>query len=276
MEGGSKLRIGAAMPIRSLGEHRDWLVSGQRDLEIQDPAIPAVLDADWKSLIHQARGILSGHTGRLGVHGPFIGFSLRAGFDRKLCEIVIARLRQSLEFAAELGAGYMVIHSPYVFFGASPFSIDAGPKGMFDEKATVHAVLDEIVGLAEAAKCVLVIENVQDTNTVPLLDLIRSFDSEYVRMSLDVGHAFITHKLGGPTPDQWVRDAGPLLEHMHIQDSDGQTDRHWAPGDGEVNWHALFEAIDMLEQSPRMILELRDHRAIERGATYLAGRGFIE
>lgn len=267
--------VGAALPIHALKDHLEWLRSGARDLEIQDPAMPAVLDGDWKSLVREAKGLLAGFEGRLGIHGPFLGFSLVAGFDPKIGRVVAERLRTALEFAAELGASHMVIHSPFISFSSNPFALEVGPKGMFDEKAYSHVILDGLVEFAREIGCILVIENIQDTNPAPLLDLVKSFESDTVRMSLDVGHALITHKLGGPTPDQWVRDSGSLLAHLHLQDGDGQADRHWAPGDGNVNWYALFEALAQNGGEPRLILELRDHRGIERGAAWLAGRGHI-
>jgi sugar phosphate isomerase/epimerase len=266
--------LGAALFIKSISAHKEWLCEGSHDLEIQDPVMPAVLDGNWKMLVRQAHAELDGFGGRIGIHGPFLGFSLIAGFDPMIADAVITRLRMALEFAGEIGAEYMVIHSPFIGFGASPFSISALPRDLFNERIFIQTIVHGILEQAKAVQCKLVIENVQDNNTAPLCDLVRSFDSEYVSMSLDVGHAFITHQHGGPTPDQWVRDAGPILAHMHLQDSDGQTDRHWAPGDGAVNWFALFEELSTLERMPRLILELRDHRNIERAAQYLANRGF--
>jgi sugar phosphate isomerase/epimerase len=276
MEQRKKARIGASLVVRSLAAHRDWLVSGQRDLELQDPVLPGFLDGDVKAHVREIKSILSGYTGRIGIHGPFIGISLVAGFDKRIAEAVIARYRQALEVAEELEAHYMVIHSPFIGFGASPFAESPLPKGIFNERAYAHVIIDTILEDAMKAKCMLVIENIQDNNTAQLCGLVRSFDSEYVRVSVDVGHAFITHQKGGQTPDQWIRDAGPLLAHMHIQDSDGQDDRHWAPGFGAVNWHGIFEELDALEQQPRLILELKNHADIELGAEYLAQRGYVE
>jgi sugar phosphate isomerase/epimerase len=276
MEPREKIRIGASLVARSLAAHRDWIVAGQRDLELQDPVMPGFLDGDWRSQVRDIKSILSGYAGRIGIHGPFIGISLIAGFDRLIAEAVVARFRRSLEIAAELGAEYMVIHSPFIGFGASPFADSPLPKGTFNESDYAHAIIDAVLDDAIKAKCALVIENIQDNNTAPLRDLVRSFDSEYVGLSVDVGHAFITHQNGGPTPDQWVRDAGPLLAHMHIQDGDGQSDRHWAPGLGEVNWNGIFEEIGALEKKPRLILELKKHADIESGAAYLAQRGYVE
>ncbi len=101
----------------------------------------------------------------------------------------------------------------------------------------------------------------------------RFWGKPYVQLSLDTGHATIMQAIGAPAPDQWVREAGPLLAHLHLQDTDGALDRHWAPGDGTINWFALFEALGELAHQPRLLLELDDHRQIPRGVAFLAGRG---
>jgi sugar phosphate isomerase/epimerase len=78
---------------------------------------------------------------------------------------------------------------------------------------------------------------------------------------------------GGPTPDQWAADAGELLGHVHVVDNDGQYDRHWMPGWGNINWYALFEALRKGAAEPRLILELKDTDEIERAAEWLTAQG---
>ena len=69
--------LGAAMPVRCLETYRDWLVAGQRDLELQDFIRAETLNGDgWRAAAARARELLSGHTGRLGIHGPFFGFTI--------------------------------------------------------------------------------------------------------------------------------------------------------------------------------------------------------
>lgn len=274
MQARPRRAVGAAMQARMLSEYRDWLIAGQRDLEIQDPYQPDVLDGDWRPLVRQIRDVLDGYSGRLGIHGPFLSLSI-LGYDPKLRALVVERFKQALDFAAALGATHMVIHSPFIFFG-TPFLPHTPSAGFAEQLKLIQATLEPVVPIATQAKCTLVIENIQDTNPTPLLNTVRSFESEYVRMSLDTGHAFITHRIGGPPPDQWVREAGPLLAHLHLQDNDGNLDRHWAPGDGNINWYALFEALGELEQQPRLILELRNQQDIRRGAAYFAGRGLVQ
>jgi hypothetical protein len=63
------------------------------------------------------------------------------------------------------------------------------------------------------------------------LDLARSFDSAAVKLSIDTGHAHNAHCDQGAVPvDYFVVAAGEWLAHVHLQDTDGFADRHWAPG----------------------------------------------
>ncbi len=263
--------VGAAMPIDQLVHYREWLIEDQRDLEIQDAFQPEVLDGDWCPRIGQARDMLDGYTGRLGIHGPFDGLTLMSR-DPQVRALVAARLCKGLEFGAELGATHMVIHSPFQFFG-HPFVSHTVNAGRVDQIGLVHATLERVLPLAQQANCTLVIENILDTNPAPLLALVKSFGSEHVRMSLDTGHAFLTHRIGGSPPDQWVHEAGAFLGHLHLQDNDGNLDRHWAPGNGNINWFALFEALGTLQHQPRMIIEVRNKQDIGRAATWFEQRG---
>src|SRR5262249_20604687 len=145
--------------------------------------------------------------------------------------------------------------------------------GLARDLERVHTLLDPLIPVAQAAGCTLVVENIFDTNSAPLLALVRSFNSPFVRMSLDTGHAFITHRIGGPAPDQWVVDAGELLGHVHVEDNDGQYDHHWRPGHGNINWYAFFAALRKTGAQPRLILELNNADEIEPTTTWLAGLG---
>ena len=70
--------------------------------------------------------------------------------------------------------------------------------------------------------------------------------------------------------------AGDQLAHVHIQDSDGYADRHWAPGEGTIRWRAIFRALGRLNSNPRLIIELRDHAMVLAGAAHLAELGLAE
>jgi sugar phosphate isomerase/epimerase len=102
-------------------------------------------------------------------------------------------------------------------------------------------------------------------------------NSKNVRVSLDTGHAHYAHaSTGAPPVDYYVDAAGDMLTHVHLQDSDGYADRHWAPGEGTIRWLAVFRALGRLRSNPRLILELRDHGAVAAGARYLTELGVAE
>ena len=265
--------LGAAMPIERLASHRDWLMEhGGRDLEIQDAFRPEVLDGDWKPLVEQAKKALDGYSGRMGIHGPFDGLWM-ASSDPVIRKAIAGRYIQALEFATDLGATHMVIHSPFLFFG-HPQVAHAPSNGLNQQIEYVHDTLSSILPIARNMGLVLVIENIRDTNPTPLRSLVQSFNSEQVRLSLDVGHAHLMHQIGGPTPDQWVLEAGELLEHVHLQDNDGALDRHWSPGHGSINWRALFSALGKVQAKPRMILEVKGD--IAGAAAWLSQQGLAK
>ncbi|MDF1791078.1 MAG: sugar phosphate isomerase/epimerase [Thalassobaculaceae bacterium] len=264
--------LGAAMPVRVLREMRDWIGENNRDLELQDFIRADVLNSgDWKPAAAEAKELLADYTGRLGIHGPFWGFSI-ATEDPDVREVVRKRMQQGLDVCEELGATQMVVHSPVTTWGHN--NIDAYPTGRPDLLGRVHDSLDAAVTRAEAIGVELVIENIEDKDPAHRVDLVKSFDSKSVRVSIDTGHAHYAHgSTGAPPVDRYVTAAGELLAHIHLQDADGFADRHWAPGDGTIRWPSIFKAVASLNATPRLILELRDHSEILKGAQHLIDLG---
>ena len=261
--------LGAAMPIRVLREIRDWMTD--RDLELQDFIRGELLNGDWKAVAREAKEALSGHKGRLGIHGPFWGFAL-ATEDLDVREVVKKRMSQGLDVCEEIGATQMVIHSPFTTWGHNNY--EGYPNGRGDLIGRVHAALDDAVKRAETIDVELVIENIEDKDPTDRVKLVESFASQAVRVSLDTGHAHYAYgSTGAPPVDRYVKAAGDLLAHVHIQDADGYADRHWAPGDGTVLWPSVFEALSHLSSNPRLMLELRDHSQIQKGAQFLIDLG---
>ena len=70
----SRPRVGACVMVEHLEADpalRDFLISGERDVEVQDFLLPDVIRHDLGPLIQRAQAALDGHRGRLGIHGPF-------------------------------------------------------------------------------------------------------------------------------------------------------------------------------------------------------------
>jgi len=261
--------LGVAAPIARLPEYRDWLIRDQRPLELQDPfASLDRFEGDVSDLVAQARSYLDGYQGSLGLHGPFVSLPLAAG-DPRIRQVVSDRYMRALEFGAELGARHMVLHSPFAIFGL-PMVEHTGQAHLQAMIAAVHATLERPLALALEIGCRLVIETIADVNPMPLCALVASFDRG-VGLSIDVGHNLITEQFGGPPPHGGVEAAGALLAHVHLQDGDGVVDRHWQPGQGRMNWPALFAALHKAPQDAVLIIEVTDGL---QAAAWLAERGF--
>jgi sugar phosphate isomerase/epimerase len=263
--------LGAALPLAGLRDYKSWIFEHQRDLELQDFFWADVLNGDWRPLAAEIKRELDGYRGRLGIHGPFWGFNI-ATQDPDVRAIVTRRFMQGLDVCAAVGATQMVIHSPYTTWDHNNLDMSPGNRAGMIER--VHLAIGAVVRRAADMGVEIVIENIEDVDPLARVELARSFDSPAVRVSIDTGHAnYAHHATGAPPVDYYVRTAGEMLAHIHLQDTDGYADRHWAPGDGNIPWAEVFRTLATLTVKPRLLLELRDKAKVRDGAAFLVGLG---
>lgn len=263
--------IGACLPVDEIPAYRGWLFDKDRDLEIQSFTKAEVLDGDWRPLAEEAVRLLDGHQGRLGIHGPFWGLPLNSS-DPQIQAVVSRRLLQGLDVCEALGATHMVVHSPYTLWAAN--NEPAFPGRRRGTMADICDTLAPAVARAEDLGVTIVVENIEDVDPAARLRVVEEIDSPAVRVSLDTGHAQCMRTMSGAPPvDYYVTNAGAMLEHVHLQDTDGHADRHWAPGEGVIHWHGVFRALGRLPHKPRLLLELRDYAEIPAAMAHLEDRG---
>jgi sugar phosphate isomerase/epimerase len=266
--------LGTAMALKDLEVYRDLILEKQRDLELQDFIYPELLNEDWRSVVDRAKKLLDGYTGRVGIHGPFWGFSIDT-MDEDVRAIVRKRLLQGLDVCEALGGTHMVVHSPYSTWDYNNLdNYDGGRDRMIE---LCHLTMKDAVARAEDIGCELVIENIEDKDPCDRLLLADSFGSKAVAVSIDTGHAHYAHgSTGAPPVDYFIKAAGNRLRHIHLQDADGYADRHWALGRGNINWHAAFAALAKCTSEPRLIIELRDPSGIPESIAHLEALGIAQ
>jgi len=265
------LKIGACLRTPEISHHRDWLFDADRDIELQDFMTHSALTVDFDDRIAAAKAALAGHQGRLGIHGPYEGLDID-NKDAGLRPLITARFLKALEAADRIGARQMVLHSPYTaWYQNNVFSFPGYPEA---KMARIHEVLTPVVRAAEDAGITLVLENIQDVRPETRRALVDSFGSSAIALSIDTGHAQLARRMSGAPPvADFVCDAADQLAHVHLQDLDGYADRHWAPGDGEIEWPAVFHALAACESSPHLVLELRNKADIPKGFAFLSQMG---
>ena len=179
-----------------------------------------------------------------------------------------------LDVCAELKADQMVVHSPVTSWDKPNHAVF--PEHKLWQIACATNLMKPVVARAAEYGVTLVLENVEDIDPAARVNLARELNAgkDTVKVSLDTGHALDAHKTtGAPPVDAYVSTAGAELRHIHLQDADGYADRHWHPGDGQLNWRALFPAIARLPQTPRLIIEVRDQAGVRRGVDDLRAAG---
>jgi sugar phosphate isomerase/epimerase len=265
------LKIGACLKVAEIARHRDWLFDDARDIEVQDFMTFAALTAELDDRVTKAKAELDGFTGRIGIHGPFEGLDIDNN-DPELRPLIARRLIKALEAADRIGARQVVLHSPYTLWYQN--NLLATPDYAEHKLERIHQTLGPVVRAAEDKGITLVIENIHDVDPATRRMMVDSFGSGAIALSIDTGHAHLARRMSGAPPvDYFVRDAGDQLAHVHLQDLDGHADRHWAPGEGEVEWAALFHALADCRSAPHLVLELGDKAAIPRGFAHLEGLG---
>ncbi|OWU85512.1 hypothetical protein ATO6_00755 [Oceanicola sp. 22II-s10i] len=263
--------IGAQLSVLDLDRHRDWLFEKDRDLELPEFCMADIL-ANPGPFIDMALKKLDGWNGRLGIHGPFSGFELDVR-DRDVRTVVQARLDAALGVCERLGARQMVVHSPYDGWDAQNLDV----KGAKERTKSVTAILDTLAPAlkrAAAAGVEMVLENIRDTDPALRRAVVEAADSPALRLSVDTGHAEWAHvTAGGPPVDRFIADAGTLLGHVHLQDADGWADRHWALGEGTINFHPIFRALGATGAAPHLIVEINDFGKVPASVAHLERLG---
>lgn len=266
--------LGAALNLNSLETHRQLMLDKPRDLELQDFVLAEILNGDWQSLVQRAKILLDGHEGRVGIHGPFWGFTIDT-MDPDVREIVKKRLLQGLAVCEALGGTHMVVHSPYSTWDHN--NLDNYDNARSRKIELCHLTMAEAVKRAEEIGCELVLENIEDKDPYARAELAESFGSQAVKLSIDTGHAHYAHgSTGAPPVDYYVKAAGNNLRHIHLQDADGYADRHWSLGEGTINWPSVFSALGKLDSDPRLIVELRDHAGLPGSIASMAALGLAQ
>ena len=72
-----------------------------------------------------------------------------------------------------------------------------------------------------------------------------------VGFCVDTGHS----ALNGLAPEDDVRAAGARLRSVHAANNDGQSDLHWEPTRGVIDWARVETALQEVGYEGRLVLE---------------------
>lgn len=107
-----------------------------------------------------------------------------------------------------------------------------------------------------------------------LIWILAALKNRRIGACLDTGHAYLAGDLY-----QLVNKAAPHLRMLHVHDNNGHGDDHLAPGDGRIDWTALFKELAAVRFHGALMLEISGSGDAEtvmararRGRCYLRSR----
>ena len=235
----------------------EFAVSGGKNLVLTDSLLAQFCGSPkLRKVVYQQ--IENAGLKLIDAHAPF-GPECDLMLPDDMRQLGMARQRLVLEFVREAGVDTCCFH-----LGNAP----AFMQYTLDELHTfICRTLEILLKWAEELKITICIENIfKPLNTVSeILTLLKKFDSPYLGVCYDAGHANIMEK-GMNFPDsrpwgqwegrgdvEWESDVlGKLLPYIvncHLHDNFASQDEHALPGKVSINWQ---QTIGMLKQAPRL------------------------
>lgn len=153
-----------------------------------------------------------------------------ASFDEEARKMAAFQIKKNIRFAAEMGAGALVLHMGRVMCRGFIAAWDVKRRAKRGKKMLEIAKreLESLIPELEANKVVLGLENLPYLEGFPGKGEIEELSSEWVRPWLDTGHDFVL-------PASRLQPIG-----LHVNDSVGGDD-HLAPGTGKIDFSQFTE-----------------------------------
>ena len=192
-------------------------------------------------------------------HAPFSELC-PAAIDPLVRQVTLARYRQSVETARELGIRRLVIHSGFV------------PIVYFREWFIPESVKFWKSFLAELpADTEILLENVMEEEPTLLRDIAAAVDDSRLRLCLDVGHA---NDFLSKTPVmEWIEVCAPWIGHVHLHNNEGGWDLHSPLGEGTIPMKAVIEELEQRCPGATYTIENMDAAP---SLVWLTDNGFLE
>jgi sugar phosphate isomerase/epimerase len=163
----------------------------------------------------------------------------------------VRRLVRHIDIAAQLGIRAVVIHPG----GRRVATTRAERQRDWRLNVETFRRLGDLAGERELR---IGLENLMGRYRAPyeLLDLIAAIDHPAIGVTFDTSHANVVG-LDLPTA---IREFGRSLVATHISDNDGSGDQHRTPGNGEIDWPAVMEALRDVNYAGLFDLEIPGER----------------
>jgi len=178
-------------------------------------------------------------------HLPFGPFSELDLSRPDLCDHTVEYFKSLIKYGSSIGIKRFVVHS--------------SGEPVFDEhRATqLECAKRSLARLAEYAKGfngIICVENLPRScigrNSEEMLDLLSAHED--LRSCFDTNHLLSQEK-----PHEYIRKIGDRIVTLHVSDYDFRDERHWLPGEGDIDWQELYKALLEIGYNGAWMYEVR-------------------
>ncbi|MCD4685978.1 MAG: sugar phosphate isomerase/epimerase [Anaerolineae bacterium] len=227
-------------------------------IEVQTFAYPPLMADGWRDLLREYQGKLRAVPGEIALHGPFMDLA-GGSFDPLINDVVRQRVREALVIASEIGARTIVFHANYI----------AAIRHPTYRTGWTARQLDFWGPLAEeawAAEHVIALENMWEFDPDIIGDVLRQLDHPGLRACVDVGH---TSLFSDYDVAHWLGHLNGLIAHMHLNNHDGEYDRHSGLDDGVLDYGVILPQLDAVMPAPTIALEIEHTAAMQHSLDFI-------
>ena len=172
------------------------------------------------------------------VHGPW-RYPPRDG-SREERQERMEKMKRSIRATALLGCRNWVVH-PIMPYGTA----DKGTEHAGETWELNVAFMGELLETAKEHDVTICLENMPMPrfsigSPSEILEFVRTMDDEHFKICLDTGHVAVYE---GLDPAEAMRELGDAVRVLHVHDNNGQSDLHWMPYFGIIDWKAFARAL---------------------------------
>lgn len=205
------------------------------------------------------------------LHAPFSGVDV-SSLDEKKRQSSLELIKKTVESCSEIEGEIVVMH---------PCSAEmlADAQSYLAAKNRAEDSLCSLTAFAEKLGIKLAVENLSNiggwrfgTEVSELSKLISKINNPHLGLCLDIGHVFVGRESVSLSKDVFA--CGKDLITLHIQDTDGKKDRHWLPGQGNINWAQFLKDLILINYRGTLTLEISGSPEFtERNVDNILSRG---
>jgi len=216
-------------------------IFGPKGMEVKplEFALDGIAEAGWRWIeISRKHNSMARHTKAIearglevwAVHGT-LGFDSISS-DEAVRREEVEKERARLEDAAPFAPCPYVVHY---------LDRVRDPRGGENFRRSI----EELLQRAEALSLDLAVETVPDKpgnerfpDSREVADFVRSFDSPFVSVCLDLNHSNLGEDLA-----QAAASCAGLISNIHVSDNHGEEEEHLIPGEGAIDFDAALRAV---------------------------------